>query len=166
MPYSYFEHPDGEDTIRKIAFTSRYALIAGLFKSTCDVILFPAPTGYLSTAGKVFYVTAPLVGATAIGTGVISLSTNLRKKDDAVNYFIGGVVGGLSYGMFKGRLGTACYAAGLFGMLCLTFKYNNQRGVIFDQSERNRPCDVDVWRKYEDYTLTRSPPKGWVAGSN
>ncbi|XP_022197662.1 NADH dehydrogenase [ubiquinone] 1 alpha subcomplex subunit 11 [Nilaparvata lugens] len=166
MSFSYFEHPDGEDTIRKIAFTSRYALMFGLFKSTVDVVLIDAPKGYLQTAAKVLSVTAPFVGATAIGTGVISMSTNIRQKDDPLNYVIGGVVGGLSYGLFKGKLSTALNYAAVMGLLAHAFKYNYQRGVKFDESEKVIPNDVSIWGKYHDYSSVRQPPKGWIAASD
>lgn len=59
---------------------------------------FSKPTGYVQTAGRFIYFTAPITMMAASFAATACMANSIRGKDDPINYAIGGAVSGSIFG--------------------------------------------------------------------
>lgn len=73
--------------------------VSGLVASTYDVMMASKTQGYLPTITRYIKLTLPCLAAGATFATVACVSTNLRGKDDKINYFLGGGAAGAIFGI-------------------------------------------------------------------
>ncbi|XP_014272105.1 NADH dehydrogenase [ubiquinone] 1 alpha subcomplex subunit 11 [Halyomorpha halys] len=161
--YSYFDTPDGEDCMKKLFFCTKKAGYFGLFASTMDVLLYSHPKGYRAILGRYAYVTLPITAMGAAFSAATCAATNIRKKDDQVNYAIGGLAVGGIWGVWK-----KSYKFGVYGGFALAFF----AVIIKDSFQNNWPLFNPITRKSpydpfwirQDWSLTKDPGRTWKRG--
>ncbi|XP_061388986.1 NADH dehydrogenase [ubiquinone] 1 alpha subcomplex subunit 11-like [Musca vetustissima] len=127
----YYDKPEGQDLFGKMVATNTYAATAGLAWSTVDVLMLTHPKGYLPTLARFAYNTGPMMGMASAFTLATYLSTNVRGKDDRLNYFIGGFAAGGVFGAWR-RSHVAGLVMGLFfGIAGVIKKTSIQEGWEF-----------------------------------
>lgn len=104
-PSRYYQHPEGEDLVGKLAYTTRFTGTLGLAFGIIDARLYTQPKGYMGVLGRILYWTWPAVGMSAAFVSTTYIATNLRKKDDSINYALGGAMAGSIFGTWKKSAG-------------------------------------------------------------
>ncbi|CAH1403425.1 unnamed protein product [Nezara viridula] len=158
--YSYFDTPDGEDCLKKLYFISKNAAILGLFASTMDVLHYSHPKGYAALLGRYAYTTLPITGMGAAFAAVTCAATNIRKKDDKVNYAIGGLAAGAVWGAWK-----KSYKFGYYGGLALA----GFAVLVKDSFQNNWPLLGEETKKMpyspfwirQDWSVVSDPGRTW-----
>ncbi|XP_030747154.1 uncharacterized protein LOC115875793 [Sitophilus oryzae] len=162
-PYEYFDTPDGQDTFKKLlAAYKPTTLVAGML-STADVILVTHPKGVLPTLGRLAAVALPFYGITTTFVLATNTLTNLRQKDDKINWAVGGALAGSCFGIwFRNRM--IGFNMALFcGILAVIRKECNQQGWIwFPEINNKRGMATKPLR---NYSLFEERPKGWTTGA-
>ncbi|KAF6207393.1 hypothetical protein GE061_018634 [Apolygus lucorum] len=162
--YRYHDTPDGEDCFDKLFFVTKYAACYGVLWSSVDVTLISHPVGYGPTLTRYAYLTIPIVGIAAAWTGAVCTATNIRKKDDHLNYAIGGVAAGALIGAWRRSLKVGCYSALAGAFLSALYKDSLMSNWNF-LSTKKKPMWNNVWTVNRDYSITDDPPKTWTTGS-
>ncbi|XP_017868826.1 PREDICTED: NADH dehydrogenase [ubiquinone] 1 alpha subcomplex subunit 11 [Drosophila arizonae] len=157
----YYDYPDGEDAFGKIVATNRYAIAAGLAWSTFDVLTLTKPQGYIPTLGRFAYNTGPLMGMATAFTVTTLAATNIRGKDDKLNYLIGGFAAGGVFGAWKHNH-VAGLVTGLFlGIAGVIKKMSIEQGwEFFPDSPTHQYGGVNIAKN--DYTLMADRPRNWT----
>ncbi|CAG9565462.1 unnamed protein product [Danaus chrysippus] len=134
--------------------TTRYGAMAGLFLSTYDVLMYSHATGLGNMLRRYAYHTVPLALTGATFAAVANGVQHLRKRDDPLNYFIGGVACGPILAYYFGS-----YYALFVGGLCLGIAGAIKKDAVdneFDLLPQVKlTAPVDGWRR--DYTLVQDP---------
>lgn len=117
----YYENPEGSDAFGKIVATNKYAALTGLAWGTMDVLMVSRPKGYLPIIARYAYNVGPMMGMASAFTIGTFAATNLRGKDDRINYFIGGVCAGGVYGAWRRSFNAGAVAALFFGKTSFLF---------------------------------------------
>lgn len=78
----YYDSPEGQDAFGKMFVTNKYAVAAGLFCGTADILFISKPQGYLPTIGRYVHFTGPFMGMASAFTIATLTATKLRGKDD------------------------------------------------------------------------------------
>uniref|UniRef100_A0A1B6BZ96 NADH dehydrogenase [ubiquinone] 1 alpha subcomplex subunit 11 n=1 Tax=Clastoptera arizonana TaxID=38151 RepID=A0A1B6BZ96_9HEMI len=108
----YHDSPDGEDCVKKLAIATKNAAKYGLFAAALEVLTISHPKGAGAIAARLGYITLPFVGVAATFVTTSCLLTDLRKKDDYLNYIIGGFLSGTVVGAWA-KNGHTGFATGL-----------------------------------------------------
>ncbi|KAH8355124.1 hypothetical protein KR093_006420 [Drosophila rubida] len=158
----YYDHPDGEDAFGKIVATNRHAIVAGLAWSTVDVLTLSKPRGYIPTIGRFAYNTGPLMGMATAFTLTTLAATNLRGKDDKLNYLAGGFAAGGVFGAWR-HSHVAGLVAGLFlGIAGVLKKMSVEQGWEFFPDPPTRQFGgLNIAQN--DYTIMAERPKNWTS---
>ncbi|CAD7076825.1 unnamed protein product [Hermetia illucens] len=157
----YYDQPEGKDLSGKMIATNKAALTGGLIWSIYDVVLFSKPQGYLPTIGRIASITGPFMGiATAFTLGTYT-ATNVRGKDDTINYVIGGYCAGAVYGAWKRNLAAGIATGTFFALLGLTKKLSIMEGWDLFPEQKGRGW---ISLHEHDFTLMRDPAKNWTTG--
>uniref|UniRef100_A0A7R9PDP8 NADH dehydrogenase [ubiquinone] 1 alpha subcomplex subunit 11 n=1 Tax=Timema californicum TaxID=61474 RepID=A0A7R9PDP8_TIMCA len=147
MNYNYYDTPEGEDCFLKLWYTSRVSGLTALGVSVVDVMFFSHPKGYLETLSRFGYFTFPLVGMAAAFTATTCAATNLRRKDDKLNYALGGVAAGCIYGTWQKTIKSGFVTSVLFGAFAMLKKASKEDRVgvhARDQVQREVPARLDA----------------------
>lgn len=153
----YYDYPDGEDAFGKIVATNKYAIGTGLTWSTFDVLMLSKPHGYLPTLARFAYNTGPMMGMATAFTLTTLVSTNVRGKDDKLNYVIGGFAAGAVYGAWR-RNHVAGLVAGLFfGIAGAVKKLSKEEGWEFFPPIKHQQGSLNG--VLHDFTLMKDPAK-------
>lgn len=162
MSYKYYDTPMGEDVFKKLWVSGRIAGAAGLLISTCDVMLYSYPKGYLQTMGRYIYITGPFIATAAAFTTTANMLASARGKDDRLNYFLGGVAAGTIIGTWRKSLMVGFAFSVAFGVMGIVRK---------DALDNNWLFNPPVVRSYSgpnahnyDFTLTKERPRNWTTG--
>lgn len=165
-PYDYLAKPDGEDALRKLWYVVKPATAIGLGLSTVDVMCYSLPKGYLATLGRYAAVTFPVVAVSSTFVVITNMAGSIRKKDDSVNWFLGGLAAGCLLGAFSRNYLVGTVAGLAFGSLAAG------RKVAYDNNFQLWPekfviaqGGVTAGTKY-DYTVTKERPRNWTTGEN
>lgn len=144
--YRYDFSTEGKDPVSKMIASTKIGLIGGGFMAIYDTILRRPAYSTADALGRsskyLFYWTA--LSTTYAAT--VYICTNLRKKDDSLNYALAGVTtAGVLYSITKN--GPLAYTLGTWGVIFgWIFKKSISYGLNpFDQS------DIKL-NYYHDYT--------------
>ncbi|KAK0168866.1 hypothetical protein PV327_002630 [Microctonus hyperodae] len=85
----YYDSPEGKNPWEKIWGLTKYAIPTGIFFSTADAVLITQARNALEAANVLGYWMVPLIGLSTAFTSVTYIATNLRGKDDKLNYACG-----------------------------------------------------------------------------
>ncbi|XP_071454704.1 NADH dehydrogenase [ubiquinone] 1 alpha subcomplex subunit 11 [Hetaerina americana] len=160
MSYQYYDTPDGEDCFKKLWISTKYASMIGLAASTGDVLLLSHPKGYFQTAARYVVITAPLVGMAATFTLSTCALTSIRKRDDHLNYFLGGCATGSVYGAVRKCGVTGFVSSLIFGVGAVVLKSFVVNDWPFFRMKYARAYGgVDHY--LNDWTLLKPYPRRW-----
>lgn len=162
MGYKYYDTPKGEDIFKKLWVTGKYAGAAGLAWSTIDVMLYSYPKGYLQTIGRYAYITGPVIGIAATYTITSNIAASLRKKDDTLNYVLGGVAAGCMVGAYRKSIMVGFCSSVAFAVAGIVKKSSIDEGWSFFPDMSRQYSGVSS--RWFDYTLTAERPKNWTTG--
>uniref|UniRef100_A0A1B0AF86 NADH dehydrogenase [ubiquinone] 1 alpha subcomplex subunit 11 n=1 Tax=Glossina pallidipes TaxID=7398 RepID=A0A1B0AF86_GLOPL len=161
LKVGYYDKPEGEDFFGKMLASNTYAAIFGLTWSTYDVLMYSRTKGYLPTLGRFAYNTGPMIGMASAFTLTVYGLTNLREKDDRLNYFLGGMAAGAVYGAWRRNHVTGLTMGLFFGLAAMVKKLSKIEGWEFFPDV---PYRQQMGAKDNDYTLMKGPPKNWTTG--
>lgn len=166
--YHYYDTPEGQDCDKKLWNVLENCALYGLMGSTVDVIMYSHPKGYLPTLGRYAYITLPFMGMGASFVITTCMATNLRKKDDVWNYFLGGATVGAIFGAWRKSIKFGGYGSLAFGALFAIRKYCLENG-IYNFTEPEYPKytnDPRVWSLKRDYSIINDPGRTWKTSHN
>ncbi|OXU18890.1 hypothetical protein TSAR_016865 [Trichomalopsis sarcophagae] len=92
--FNYYDKPEGEDPIGKIMGLAKYGILTGGFLTIYDACMYSQCANaaqFFNTAG---YWMLPITGMCVTFSAVTYTATNLRKKDDKINYVLGALASG------------------------------------------------------------------------
>ena len=160
LGYSYYDTPDGHDCFKKLGYTTSIAGLSGLVVSAVDVRLYSHTQGFYPTAARFVHFTFPFMGMAAAFTAATCMATNLRHKDDKLNYFIGGCAAGAVFGAWRKSGVAGVVASAFLGAAAFVKKSSLEEGwEIIPKAPLKMHGGVFTSR--HDYTLTQGPPKTW-----
>ncbi|XP_056637483.1 uncharacterized protein LOC130445692 [Diorhabda sublineata] len=161
-PYKYFDTPDGCDVFRKLWCVMKPATLTAFGIGTFDVLAWSHPKGYLPTFGRYIYVGTPILGASATFVLVTNGVTSLRKKDDRLNWFIGGFSAGAFVGAWKKNPMVGFNTGMVFGILAVCRKVLQENNWNVIPPDNIPIASQNVWNY--DFSLTRDRPGNWTTG--
>lgn len=165
MGYKYYDTPKGEDILKKLWISTKLAGSAGLMWSTIDVILNSKPKGYLPTIGRYMYITGPFIGMAGAYTVTSNVAASLRKKDDSLNYILGGIAAGNMAGAWRKSLMVGFVWSVAFAVAGIVKKSSIDGGWELLPEENNRVVTC-VNSRWYDFTLTKERPRNWTTGQD
>ncbi|KAJ9581536.1 hypothetical protein L9F63_023285 [Diploptera punctata] len=160
MGYNYYDTPDGQDCFKKLWFTTKIAGVTGLAISAVDVKIHSHTQGFYPTAARFVHFTFPFIGIAAAFTATTCMLTNLRHKDDKLNYFLGGCAAGSVFGAWRKSVVAGVVASAFFGVAAFVKKSSLEEGWELAPEPKLRTFG-SVFSSRHDYTLTKPPPKLW-----
>lgn len=160
-PYEYFDTPDGYDVDKKLICLLKPTTLVALTVGFGEVITFSKPKGYLQGIGRVAYISSPFFASSLSFLVVTNGLASLRKKDDKLNWFLGGFSVGPVWGAFT-RNRAVGFNLGLFvGALCFLKKLAVEKGyVLYNPNIKLYHSNIVA----SDYTLTKHIPGNWTTG--
>ncbi|CAG2067181.1 unnamed protein product [Timema podura] len=160
MDYNYYDTPEGDDCFLKLWYTSKVTGVTGLGISAVDVLFYSHPKGYFETLSRFGYLTLPLVGMAAAFTATTCAATNLRGKDDKLNYALGGVAAGCIFGTWRKTIKSGFVASVLLGAFAMLKKASKEDGWEFMPEIKYRE------RFQQDWSLRKHRPGNWVSSES
>lgn len=160
-PYRYFDTPDGQDTFKKLWCVLKPTSLVALGISTCDVMLYSHPKGYLQTLGRYAYVGLPIVGVSTAFVCTTNLVASLRHKDDKINWFLGGFAAGSVFGVWSRRTIVGFNMGMVLGIFAIVKKTAVENGWALHPAEF-KTMHRGAWAATPDFTLTAERPRNWT----
>ncbi|KAL4107742.1 hypothetical protein QTP88_018034 [Uroleucon formosanum] len=163
--YTYYDTPDGKDLIKKLFYTNKQVSIIGFGLATSEIILISKPYGYLNTAYRYGQLMGPMFAATSTFCLVTHVATNIRGKDDMVNYAIGGFSTGILTGLIVNQKLFGFWLAVSLACIGAAKKHSKLNNYEFYPTypKVRKPVHGDFRTPYKNWTLYESRPKGWIA---
>lgn len=161
MGYSYYDTPDGEDCFKKLWYTTKIAAVSGLVVSAIDVRLYSQTQGIYPTAARFAHFTFPFIGMAAAFTATTCIATSVRRKNDKINYFLGGCAAGGIFGAWRKSILAGFTSSLVFGVLAVVKKMSLEEG--WDIIPKDIPLHMygSLRGSRHDWTLTAPRPKTW-----
>ncbi|XP_064101315.1 uncharacterized protein LOC135211984 [Macrobrachium nipponense] len=146
----YSDAPDGEECFEKIWTVSKAGGFIGVMLSTYDVLMYTKPQGYVPTIATYLKSTVPMVAAGATFAAVTCAACNIRKKDDKINYLLGGASAGSIFGVATRSVKVGVPVAFFLSLAAAVYKDSLQNGwEPFPYREHKRGFN----HTYFDFTL-------------
>lgn len=162
-PYRYFDTPDGQDTFKKLLCVLKPTFVTAFGLSTCDVMLYSHPKGYSQTLSRYAYVGLPIIGISTAFVCTTNLAASLRKKDDKINWFIGGFAAGSIFGVWSKRTIVGFNMGMLLGIFAVIKKQAIENGwSLHPSNDEINVATGGVWPPIRDFTLTEHRPGNWT----
>lgn len=159
-PYKYFDTPSGYDVDKKFMCLMKPTFVTAATLGFGDVFLFSKPKGYGSIITRVVYLSSPLFASSLSFLLVTNGLAGIRKKDDKLNWFLGGFSAGTIFGAFRGN-GMLGFNLGMaFGAMAFIRKMaaeNNFELIPPYKLYHDGPIATD-------WTLTKHIPGNWTTG--
>lgn len=159
-PYHYLDSPDGEDIFKKLWYVMKPTTLAAGFVGLSDILLYSHPKGYVPTLSRLAYMGTPILAAGATFVLTVNSLASIRKKDDKLNWFLGGFATGTIFGAWT-RNKMLGFNLGMFlGFVA----FLNKMGIEnkFDIIPKRQRIIYDVNRI--DWTLFKDRPGNWTTG--
>lgn len=160
---SYFDYPDGENLGKKLWITLKNTATISAGISLMDVLLCSHPKGYAATLGRFASISGPIIGLSSVFVVISNQAANYRKKDDQLNWVVGGVATGIACGAWR-RSGMVGFVTSIvFGAYAFIHKDSLMMNIpMYDvkvklQNGRLRPFE-------KDWTLIAHRPGNWTTG--
>ncbi|ENN79451.1 uncharacterized protein LOC109534839 [Dendroctonus ponderosae] len=161
--YSYFDTPDGEETGKKLLCVLRTAVPASISVALGNVMLYSHPKGIVNTGLKMASITLPMVGIASTFVLATNGLASIRKKDDHLNWFLGGFLAGSCTGLWRRNRMFGFNMGMLGGILAAVRKELLVQGWdIVPQDYQFHPGGPTFCLM--DYSLTKERPKNWTTG--
>lgn len=111
------------------------------------------------------YLTTPAVAAGATFVAVSNISGSIRKKDDALNWFVGGFASGSVLGAYFKSYKIGMLTATAFGLLAMGLKVAHLNNFkVYNDNKYAIQGRVVAHRL--DWTLTSERPRNWTTGTD
>ncbi|RZC37310.1 Tim17 domain containing protein [Asbolus verrucosus] len=164
--FDYCKSPDGHDMLQKFGVLFKPTALTAFAVSTIDVILYSHPKGYLQTLARYIHFSAPIFGATFAFVAGSNVAGSLRRKDDKLNWFIGGASSGAVVGVWRKSVMGGFVAAVALGLLAVGKKH-----CIQNDYDMFIPRDLTfqyggLRSVRQDWTLMKHRPGNWTTGSD
>ncbi|XP_066157400.1 NADH dehydrogenase [ubiquinone] 1 alpha subcomplex subunit 11 [Euwallacea fornicatus] len=161
--FEYNSTPDGEEVFAKMKYTLKYASALAAFVGIFDYHLVPRSSKILDNVFRFGAVSLPVIGGASTFVLVTNGLGSLRKKDDQLNWFVGGFATGSLLGMIK-RNRMLGFNVGMFGgimaMICkeiILSKWELSPSNPKRMVGTGRAC---LW----DFSLVKERPRNWTTG--
>ncbi|KAL3288621.1 hypothetical protein HHI36_003057 [Cryptolaemus montrouzieri] len=157
--YNYFSKPDGEDVLEKFWCVIKPATVTALALSTIDVMLMSKPQGYGNILARYAFVSFPVIGCTTAFVLTSNAAAAIRKKQDRLNWVLGGAAAGSIIGIWRRRQPLGWFCAGTFGLIGYLRKY---------AADNNFPIMPETRPHYSlrsgayDFTITKNIPGNYT----
>ncbi|KAJ3649825.1 hypothetical protein Zmor_021545 [Zophobas morio] len=162
--FDYAKSPDGEDVFPKLAAIFKPVALTAFGVSTLDVMLYSHPKGYMQTLGRYIHFSWPIFGAATAFVLGSNIAGSVRAKDDRLNWFIGGMMAGSVYGVWR-RTTVGGLAVGVaLGMLAVGKKYANLNGTHLLYPDKFNVQYGGFRSGQQDWTLMKHRPGNWTTG--
>ncbi|CAK1550240.1 unnamed protein product [Leptosia nina] len=164
LTYKYYDTPEGEDIFKKTFVTSKYAILASIPPAIFDVLLYSHPKGFFNTALRFGTYLGPAVGMATAFTLTANISQNIRRKNDEINYCLGGAAAGAVFATLRKQPIIAVPAAIFLAVAGLVKKTSVDSGVpIFPYIQMGKESINSVRR---DFTISKDVEelKTWTKG--
>uniref|UniRef100_G3CJT7 NADH dehydrogenase [ubiquinone] 1 alpha subcomplex subunit 11 n=1 Tax=Dipetalogaster maximus TaxID=72496 RepID=G3CJT7_DIPMA len=160
--YHYYDTPEGQDCDKKLWYVTKNSAMYGMFASAIDILMYSHPKGYLPTLGRFAYITFPFMGMGAAFVVTTCMATNMRKKDDVWNYFLGGTAVGAVMGAWKRSLRIGTYGSLALGLFFLITKDCIENGrTTFSMEGWEPQKHGNIWSVKRDFTILADPGRTW-----
>ncbi|XP_077299533.1 NADH dehydrogenase (ubiquinone) B14.7 subunit [Arctopsyche grandis] len=123
--YHYFDTPGGEDLAKKIWCIAPHASVLSGLVGLHDVVMIRKPPTLAAGIARMMFWMGPPIGVTAAFCAGTYFACNIRKKDDELSHFIGGVCAGPMIGAWRGCVFSGVLASIILGSIALTCKHFN-----------------------------------------
>ncbi|KAJ8967421.1 hypothetical protein NQ314_002928 [Rhamnusium bicolor] len=163
-PYRYFDSPDGEDIFKKLWVVLKPTVATAFGISTADVMLYSHPKGYVQTLSRYAYIGAPVIGVSTVFVCATNIAASLRKKDDILNWFIGGFAAGSVFGVWRKNPLFGFNMGMVLGIAAICKKTAVDNGWRLVPENDFPIANGNVWTCNTDYTLTAPRPGNWTTG--
>lgn len=155
----YYDHPEGEDLLGKLVYTSKISGAAGWIWGLLKV-LNENPVTFRERMFLCVKPSSAGIGMAIAFTATTFLATNLRKKDDELNYILGGLAAG---GVF-GTLTSA--TSGFYACVAFTFCGCLKKNSIINNYQLHPPIGPQIMSNYfrthfSDTSLTAERKGNW-----
>lgn len=162
--YNYYKAPDGEEVLEKLVYIMKPATVIGLGLASLDVGLYSHPKTYTQALGRFAYISAPVLGIA--GTFVIAsnLSGSIRKKDDNLNWIIGGLSSGGIFGAWRKSTAWGLLVGTAFAMAAFGLKWSAENNYVPFPTLYTQYGGCHIMK--QDFTLIQERPKNWTTGSD
>ncbi|XP_044263317.1 uncharacterized protein LOC123010470 [Tribolium madens] len=165
-PFDYCSSPDGEDVLQKFGVIAKPVALTAFAFSTIDVMLHSHPKGYMQTIARYCHCSWPIFGAATAFVIGSNLAGSLRKKDDRLNWFIGGASAGAIAGIWRKNTLTGCIVATFAGIVALSKKHCIMNGTHLLYPKEYHVQYGGLRTVRQDWTLTKHRPGNWTTGEN
>ncbi|XP_055381805.1 NADH dehydrogenase [ubiquinone] 1 alpha subcomplex subunit 11 [Condylostylus longicornis] len=162
MNSQYYDKPEGQDMSGKLIAANRFAGAAGVAWATVDVLMVSKPKGYLPTIVRFGIVTAPFLAVASSFVVGTYAATNLRGKDDKINYALGGFTAGAALGAVKKSVVTGMTMGLIFAIAASVKKLSRQEGWEFFPPIKQGSYGLHT----HDFTLMAERPRNWTDGKS
>ena len=88
--FNYYAKPEGHAPLEKIIGCAKYGVVAGIGIGIHDVFMYSKTERMIDSLRCFGYWVLPLTGMATAFASTTYLATNLRGKDDQLNYVLGG----------------------------------------------------------------------------
>lgn len=88
--FDYYAKPEGHAPVDKLVGASKFGLLTGFTFGVHDVFLYSKTRTVMDTMRCFGYWMVPMGGMGAAFASTTYIATNLRGKDDPLNYVLGG----------------------------------------------------------------------------
>lgn len=164
LSYKYYDSPEGDDILLKTISTSKYAVMTGLVMGSYDVLMYTKPIGFFNTLRRYAYFVGPLVGMATAFTVTSNVAKNFRRKNDKLNYFLGGAMAGSIYSAWQKAPVLAVPAMVILGTAAMIKKTGVDAGYTFfpdiPQMTKTAVSTKHDWTIAEDIESLKTWTKG------
>ena len=138
LKHNYYDAPEGQDLAGKMIATNRFALTGTTAYAVADILMLSKPKGYLPTIARFCYFALPAIGMATAFTMTTFFATNLREKNDKLNYALGGIAAGGVCGAWRRNVGKGLAMSGIFAVAAIIKKMSIDEGWEFFPEIKHR----------------------------
>ncbi|XP_014258871.1 NADH dehydrogenase [ubiquinone] 1 alpha subcomplex subunit 11 [Cimex lectularius] len=160
--YKYHDTPDGQDCFKKLWYVTKYSTLYGLVGSSIEILLNSHPKGYAATFARYGFLTGSLVGSVVTFSSTSCMFTNLRGKDDRLNYGLAGIATGAFNGAWMKSVKVGSYSAVVFAVAGIVLKdFVINKWELFPDAGTPKEVTHTYSSFSKDFTLTKDPGRTW-----
>lgn len=155
--YYFFDTPTNQDCFKKMWFTTKYGTLAGLVVSFHDIVLVSHPKDLFQGVTRVARFTLPAAAMGATFSAVTCSLATARKKDDELNYVIGGLLAGSVWGAARRSVAVGIGWSVVSAVVGLLLKAGHDEGWDPIPSEIHRRDFGPFYHYSHDFTILTDP---------
>ncbi|XP_034940188.1 uncharacterized protein ND-B14.7 [Chelonus insularis] len=110
---NYYDSPEGTDPIGKLWGVNKYAVVTGIATTSYDCLAISHAQNIREVANVAGFWFAPLIGCATAFASVTYMATDIRKKDDKINYVLGALACGPILHAWRKNFEFTCWATAI-----------------------------------------------------